>query len=120
MKLKQPITITITDPAFAVLLCRILNWATDAYAAISGHYEPHTHPLLNEFYQERHQIRSHLDRELNSQGINYMTWQPEPTISVGDHRVDFNADGSLDVGCEHISSEQMEQIIKRRAKVLKQ
>lgn len=60
-------------------------------------------------------------------GENYIYWLPvtlppeptEPDILVGAHKVIFNPDGSLQVGCTKVTSNVFDKIVERRADSLR-
>ena len=52
------------------------------------------------------------DDALNYMGINPKTYL-EPTIRIGDHKVQFVNDG-IRVGCQFVSNEQLKEIMERQ------
>lgn len=55
--------------------------------------------------------------------LHWMTLTPpivtEAPVTVGDHQVQFENDGSVKVGCVKVSDSQMEEIISRRERAKK-
>ncbi len=55
---------------------------------------------------------------LKLQNIDWNTWLPEPPLKVAGHEAVFNPDGSVKVGCQVITSKDVDEILKRREKAM--
>lgn len=124
LRLKQPITLTITSTAFAVWLCRVLNWPEAAYETVTKCYTSYggTHEEISKAaYFSSEIVRRELQEQVEKQGVDYRKWAPkvDPPIMIGNDEVAFFTDGSIKVGCQHINSAKVAEIIKRRSDVAK-
>lgn len=104
MKLKKPITLTITNTAAVVAFAEMLHQPRSFYTERIIR--------LSEFSMQvtknpSETVQKQIADQLTAQGIDYRTWEPPQPLKIASHEVTANPDGSIKVGCTDVSRAEL-------------
>jgi len=107
MKLKTPITITITTAENAVAT------AIRSYSSFCRVEHPNYLKIISGALPG--EVANQIESQLREQGIDFNTWIPPQPFRIAGRECEFNVDGTVTLSCGTVvSNEEIDAFLKRR------